>query len=148
MASLVRGDFSHPFAVDDASGTPFQTNPLAESPERGKQPSPDCRTLLAPGIRPLLWARYEREARTRSVVQPPQNGHLGSRGRASQEARQRGSPAAIIPGMRGLLEAVPNFSVGRDRAVLAAIRTAIEGHARVLDVHADADHNRSVFTCV
>ena len=50
--------------------------------------------------------------------------------------------------MRGLLEAVPNFSVGRDRAVLAAIRTAIEGHARVLDVHADPDHNRSVFTCV
>ena len=50
--------------------------------------------------------------------------------------------------MRGLLEAVPNFSVGRDRAVLAAIHAAIEGHARVLDVHADADHNRSVFTCV
>ncbi|HEX3330973.1 MAG TPA: hypothetical protein VHS27_13705 [Gaiellales bacterium] len=50
--------------------------------------------------------------------------------------------------MHGLLEAVPNFSVGRDRAVLAAIRAAVEGHARVLDVHADADHNRSVFTCV
>lgn len=50
--------------------------------------------------------------------------------------------------MRGLLEAVPNFSVGRDGAVLAAIHDAIEGHARVLDVHADADHNRSVFTCV
>jgi glutamate formiminotransferase / 5-formyltetrahydrofolate cyclo-ligase len=50
--------------------------------------------------------------------------------------------------MRGLLEAVPNFSVGRDLDVLAAIRAAIERHARVLDVHADADHNRSVFTCV
>lgn len=50
--------------------------------------------------------------------------------------------------MRGLLEAVPNFSVGRDLDVLAAIRGAIEAHARVLDVHADADHNRSVFTCV
>jgi glutamate formiminotransferase / 5-formyltetrahydrofolate cyclo-ligase len=50
--------------------------------------------------------------------------------------------------MRGLLEAVPNFSVGRDLDVLAAIRAAIEPHARVLDVHADADHNRSVFTCV
>lgn len=50
--------------------------------------------------------------------------------------------------MRGLLEAVPNFSVGRDLDVLAAIRAAIEAHARVLDVHADADHNRSVFTCV
>jgi glutamate formiminotransferase len=50
--------------------------------------------------------------------------------------------------MRGLLEAVPNFSVGGDLDVLAAIRAAIEAHARVLDVHADADHNRSVFTCV
>jgi glutamate formiminotransferase len=52
-----------------------------------------------------------------------------------------------MPGMRGLLEAVPNFSVGDDLDVLAAIRAAIEAHARVLDVHADADHNRSVFTC-
>jgi glutamate formiminotransferase len=50
--------------------------------------------------------------------------------------------------MRGLLESVPNFSEGRDGAVLDAIRRAIGEHARVLDVHADADHNRSVFTCV
>ena len=50
--------------------------------------------------------------------------------------------------MRGLLESVPNFSEGRDPDVLAAIRAAIDGHARVLDVHADSDHNRSVFTCV
>jgi glutamate formiminotransferase len=50
--------------------------------------------------------------------------------------------------MRGLLEAVPNFSVGGDLDVLTAIRAAIEANARVLDVHADADHNRSVFTCV
>jgi glutamate formiminotransferase len=50
--------------------------------------------------------------------------------------------------MRGLLESVPNFSEGRDGAVLDPIRRAIGEHARVLDVHADADHNRSVFTCV
>jgi len=50
--------------------------------------------------------------------------------------------------MRRLIEAVPNFSEGRDRAVLAEIRSAVEAHARVLDVHADGDHNRSVFTCV
>jgi glutamate formiminotransferase len=49
--------------------------------------------------------------------------------------------------MRELLEAVPNFSEGRDRETLKAIRSAIERHARVLDVHADGDHNRSVFTC-
>ena len=50
--------------------------------------------------------------------------------------------------MRGLLESVPNFSEGRDAATLDAIRRALATHARVLDVHADADHNRSVFTCV
>ncbi|MGN6379474.1 MAG: glutamate formimidoyltransferase [Gaiellales bacterium] len=50
--------------------------------------------------------------------------------------------------MQNLLEAVPNFSEGRDERVLEAIGDAIGGHARVLDVHADGDHNRSVFTCV
>jgi len=46
------------------------------------------------------------------------------------------------------LEAVPNFSEGRDAAVLAAIGAALSQHADVLDVHADADHHRSVFTLV
>jgi glutamate formiminotransferase len=46
------------------------------------------------------------------------------------------------------LESVPNFSEGRDRATIDAIGAALERHARVLDVHADEDHNRSVFTVV
>ena len=46
------------------------------------------------------------------------------------------------------LESVPNFSEGRDRATIDAIGEALSSHARVLDVHADADHNRSVFTVV
>jgi glutamate formiminotransferase len=46
------------------------------------------------------------------------------------------------------LESVPNFSVGRDRATIDAIGSAIATHARLLDVHADEDHNRSVFTLV
>jgi glutamate formiminotransferase len=46
------------------------------------------------------------------------------------------------------LEAVPNFSEGRDRATIDAIAEAIAAHARLLDVHADPDHNRSVFTLV
>jgi glutamate formiminotransferase len=46
------------------------------------------------------------------------------------------------------LESVPNFSEGRDRATIDAIGTALEAHARVLDLHVDADHNRSVFTIV
>ena len=46
------------------------------------------------------------------------------------------------------LESVPNFSEGRDRATIQALEVALAAHADVLDVHADADHNRSVFTLV
>jgi glutamate formiminotransferase len=46
------------------------------------------------------------------------------------------------------LEAVPNFSEGRDRATIAALTDAVSQHARLLDVHTDDDHNRSVFTIV
>jgi len=46
------------------------------------------------------------------------------------------------------LESVPNFSEGRDRGTIAAIEAALAAHAEVLDAHADADHNRSVFTLV
>jgi glutamate formiminotransferase len=46
------------------------------------------------------------------------------------------------------LESVPNFSEGRDRATLDALAAAVSAKARLLDVHADADHNRSVFTLV
>ena len=46
------------------------------------------------------------------------------------------------------LEAVPNFSEGRDRATIDAIGEALAAHARVLDVHSDPDHNRSVYTLV
>jgi glutamate formiminotransferase len=46
------------------------------------------------------------------------------------------------------LEAVPNFSEGRDRATIDAIGAALAGYAHLLDVHSDADHNRSVYTLV
>ncbi|MFZ1879400.1 MAG: glutamate formimidoyltransferase [Gaiellaceae bacterium] len=46
------------------------------------------------------------------------------------------------------LESVPNFSEGRDQATINAIAAALDSRARLLDVHADADHNRSVFTLV
>jgi glutamate formiminotransferase/glutamate formiminotransferase/formiminotetrahydrofolate cyclodeaminase len=46
------------------------------------------------------------------------------------------------------LEAVPNFSEGRNRDVIDAIGAALSTSARLLDVHADADHHRSVFTLV
>jgi glutamate formiminotransferase len=46
------------------------------------------------------------------------------------------------------LEAVPNFSEGRDQATIAAIAGALGARTRLLDVHTDPDHNRSVFTVV
>jgi glutamate formiminotransferase / 5-formyltetrahydrofolate cyclo-ligase len=46
------------------------------------------------------------------------------------------------------LEAVPNFSEGRERATLDALASALGERAELLDVHADVDHNRSVFTLV
>ena len=46
------------------------------------------------------------------------------------------------------LESVPNFSEGRDTATIDAIGAALSAGVRLLDVHADADHNRSVFTVV
>jgi len=49
-----------------------------------------------------------------------------------------------------ILLAVPNVSEGRDKDAIAAIAAAFAGEApngpRVLDVHSDADHHRSVFT--
>ncbi len=47
-----------------------------------------------------------------------------------------------------LLESVPNVSEGRNPAVIAAIGQAFARSGRVLDVHSDADHHRSVFTIV
>jgi glutamate formiminotransferase len=46
-----------------------------------------------------------------------------------------------------LLECVPNISEGRDRALIGALADAVEAMGvRLLDVHADVDHHRSVFT--
>jgi glutamate formiminotransferase len=46
------------------------------------------------------------------------------------------------------LESVPNFSEGRDESVLADLRASLQAPARLLDVHTDWDHHRSVFTLV
>jgi glutamate formiminotransferase len=47
-----------------------------------------------------------------------------------------------------VLESVPNFSEGRDEAVIGALGESLSAPARLLDVHTDADHHRSVFTLV
>jgi len=46
------------------------------------------------------------------------------------------------------LEAVPNFSEGRDPAVVKSIGRALAECADLLDVHTDVDHNRTVYTLV
>ena len=46
------------------------------------------------------------------------------------------------------LESVPNVSEGRDPAALQSLRDAFSSPARLLDVHTDWDHHRSVFTLV
>ena len=52
-----------------------------------------------------------------------------------------------MAGVRELI-AVPNVSEGADASVIAAIGGALTsaGDARILDVHSDADHGRTVFT--
>ena len=49
-----------------------------------------------------------------------------------------------------LVECIPNFSEGRDHAVLDALKAAITSvpSVRLLDIQADPDHHRSVFTFV
>jgi glutamate formiminotransferase len=44
------------------------------------------------------------------------------------------------------LLAVPNFSEGRDTAVIAAIRAALDRDRGLLDRHSDIEHNRTVYT--
>jgi glutamate formiminotransferase / 5-formyltetrahydrofolate cyclo-ligase len=46
------------------------------------------------------------------------------------------------------LESVPNFSEGRDPDALAALQGSMSRPARLLDIHTDWDHHRSVFTLV
>jgi glutamate formiminotransferase len=43
---------------------------------------------------------------------------------------------------------VPNFSEGRDAGSLAALERSLSAPGRLLDVHTDWDHHRSVFTIV
>lgn len=52
--------------------------------------------------------------------------------------------------MKTIIESVPNFSEGRNRATIDAITAAFSDreHVKLLDVQTDADHNRMVATVV
>ena len=45
-----------------------------------------------------------------------------------------------------MLLCVPNFSEGRSERIVDALAASLTAHARLLNVHFDAEHNRSVFT--
>ncbi len=60
-----------------------------------------------------------------------------------------GLPLSSTPMPARILEAVPNFSEGRDRAVVEDVVAAVESAgAEVLDWSLDPDHHRSVVTFV
>jgi glutamate formiminotransferase len=46
------------------------------------------------------------------------------------------------------LESVPNVSEGRDPEAVASIGEAFASRARLLDVHSDPDHHRTVYTLI
>ena len=80
-------------------------------------------------------------------------GRAGGRpagGRTSACWRDLGSSDPPRPSrarrVRIVLEAVPNVSEGRDASAIDDIASAFSSRATLLDVHADADHHRSVFT--
>lgn len=54
----------------------------------------------------------------------------------------------MAPNGGQLVECVPNFSEGRDEAVIARLRAAVAAveHVKLLDCHSDVDHNRTVLT--
>jgi glutamate formiminotransferase / 5-formyltetrahydrofolate cyclo-ligase len=83
-----------------------------------------------PGEQPFSEAILVRDGRiVRDVF-------FGSPELAARWAAQQDAP---------LLVAVPNVSEGRDRARLERLEASL-GTARLLDLHVDPDHNRSVFT--
>ncbi len=47
-----------------------------------------------------------------------------------------------------IIECVPNFSEGRDQALIADLAAIVtkHRHVKLIDIHTDPDHNRSVFT--
>ena len=75
---------------------------------------------------------------------------VADRGPGRHRLNVRTAPASVPPRVRAVLplESVPNFSEGRDRETIDAIGDALGRHARLLDVHSDPDHNRSVFTLI
>lgn len=55
----------------------------------------------------------------------------------------------VAEARESVIECVPNVSEGRDGRIIRRLVDAVEsGGARLLDIHSDVDHHRSVFTIV
>ena len=128
-------------------GTCWETLPAPESLRWGMHAGAGSPRLYASGNSGFLPVRSSTRPDLVTAF-PPERRYVPSGGPPSRGPLEALRVADTVRPMRGLLESVPNFSEGRDAATLDAIRRALAAHARVLDVHADADHNRSVFTCI
>src|SRR5439155_294903 len=92
-----------------------------------------------------------RVARTSSRRAFSSAAHSRTRGSDPGSRRTRTHTVSTGPRVRRMklpLEAVPNFSEGRDTAVIKEIGRALAERSELLDVHTDADHNRTVFTLI
>src|SRR5947208_1793508 len=131
-ASTRSGRGRRPRRAGAASGTPFRRRRPACAPAAASRG-------LGSAHRPprgIPAARGRRAGRRRAT----------SRRTRARAGRSRPSRGPRVRAVELPLESVPNFSEGRDRGTIEAIEAALAAHADVLDIHADADHNRSVFT--
>ena len=136
----------------------LELEPTAERPPRAAAPrqpllSFDNAGRLAVEVGGLVRSRQLARGATRAGSRPRRRRGSGRgrvRARRGSGRRTCGRSSALSVGSVPMLplEAVPNFSEGRDRATIDAIGEALSAHARLLDVHSDEDHNRSVYTLV
>ena len=119
---------------------------MVRQPQRVEARAPRrARRVLDDRVAPQR--RLARDASSRTAAAPARSASARLRARPEQcQSGGHGPPAARARcGYLSVLECVPNVSEGRDRAGARRARAPACG-ASLLDVHADADHHRSVFT--
>src|SRR5688572_19220277 len=104
------------------------------------------RRASGPAARPPECARAGRPRRGSSRDRLRRSGHLGTSDRIRERSGRSTPSRSYSTPMPRPLVAVPNFSEGRSAETIAALADALGRYAQVLDVHADPDHHRSVFT--
>ena len=101
--------------------------------------------VVARSFEPSSTAAVSRSSRAPRPA--PRRSPSAGRSRSATTPRRHGGSSRPPWWASPLLLAVPNVSEGRDRETLDAIGAAfVTGGARLLDVHSDPHHHRSVFT--